>query len=96
LFKHPTFGFHIIEPLTIKSESFLAKPVLFSNLSQKMKDYTKGYLNPKRSISASANEKDIFALPSPPPKREFKPYVNFSLGIKLGIAETSLKNKSIA
>ena len=27
---------------------------------------------------------------------QIKPYINFSLGIKLGIAETSLKNKSIA
>ena len=54
-FKHPSFGFHLIEPLTIKSEIFLAKPVLFQNLSQKMKEYTKGYLAPKRSISATAN-----------------------------------------
>ena len=62
-----------------------------------MKDYNKGYLQPKRSISAANSNKDTIVLPSPPPaKKDFKPYVNFSLGIKLGIAETSIKNKSIA
>lgn len=63
-----------------------------------MKDYSKGYLNPKRSISASdaEGEKNMISLPSPPAKKEFKPYVNFSLGIKLGIAETNIKNRSIA
>ena len=60
-----------------------------------MKDYSKGYLQPKRSISAAQTTEPI-SLPSPPVKKDFKPYVNFSLGIKLGIAETSLKSKSIA
>jgi hypothetical protein len=67
--KHPSFGFHIIEPLTIKSETYFAKPVLFQNLSIKMKDYKQGYLNPKRSISATGDEKDTFTLPSPPIKK---------------------------
>jgi hypothetical protein len=67
--KNPSFGFHIIEPLTIKSEIYLAKPVLFQNLSQKMKEYKQGYLSPKRSISVTANEKHTIALPSPPIKK---------------------------
>lgn len=63
-----------------------------------MKEYSKGYLNPKRSISYINEEKSILNLPSPPQiaKKQIKPYVNFSLGIKLGIAQTSFKNKSIA
>ena len=67
--KHPSFGFHIIEPLTIKSEIYLAKPALFQNLSLKMKEYKQGYLNPKRSISFIDNEKDTITLPSPPIKK---------------------------
>ena len=59
-----------------------------------MKDYTKGYLQPKRTISAT-NSKEIINI-SPLSKKEIKPYINFSLGIKLGIAQTSLKNKSVA
>jgi hypothetical protein len=36
-----------------------------------MKDYSKGYLNPKRSISASDvdGEKNLISLPSPPAKK---------------------------
>ena len=49
-----------------------------------MKDYTKGYLQPKRTISAT-NSKEIINI-SPLSKKEIKPYINFSLGIKLGIA----------
>ncbi len=93
IFGNKQLNFHVIEPLSIKSEMFLAKPALFQNLNQRMKEYSKGYLQPKR---AQNNEKDTIFLPSPPKKKDFKPYVNFSLGIKLGIAETSLKNKSIA
>lgn len=48
-----------------------------------MKDYSKGYLQPKKSITS---EKDLIGLPSPPKKKEFQPFVKFSLGIKLGIA----------
>lgn len=72
---------------------YLAKPFLFQSINEKLKDYSKGYLNPKKSITS---EKDLISLPSPPKKKDFQPYVKFSLGIKLGIAETSLKNKSIA
>lgn len=93
IFKHSSLAFHIIEPLSIKSETYLAKPFLFQSISQRMKDYSKGYLQPKKTI---VSEKDILGLPSPPRKKDFKPYINFSLGIKMGIAETSLKNKSIA
>ncbi len=28
-------------------------------------------------------------------KKEFKPHINFSLGIKLGLSSVSIKNKSI-
>jgi hypothetical protein len=73
----------------------LAKPFLFQNINNKLKDYSKGYLQPKRSISVIEDSKNTINLPSPP-KKEFKPYVNFSLGIKLGIAETNIKSKSIA
>lgn len=61
----------MIEPLTIKSELYLAKPNLFQSINHKMKDYSKGYLNPKRSISASDvdGEKNLISLPSPPAKK---------------------------
>lgn len=52
--KQPSLGFHLLDPLTIKSERYLAKPFLFQSISQKMKDYTKGYLQSKRTLSASA------------------------------------------
>lgn len=29
-------------------------------------------------------------------KKEFKPHINFSLGIKLGLSSVSVKNKTIA
>ena len=67
--KHSQLGFHIVEPLSIKSETYLAKPFLFQNISQKMKDYNKGYLQPKRSISAANSGKDTITLPSPPVKK---------------------------
>ena len=35
--KSNKLGFHLIEPLSIKSETFLAKPFLFQNINQKMK-----------------------------------------------------------
>ena len=69
LYQHPKLGFHIVEPLSIKSETFLAKPFLFQNINQKMKDYSKGYLQPKRSITATASQKDTISLPSPPMKK---------------------------
>jgi len=50
-----------------------------------MKEYTKGYLQPKRTMSSNVN-KDTINFPSPIAKKEIKPYVNFSIGIKLGIA----------
>ena len=94
----PKLGFRLVEPLSIKNEAYLAKPALFQGINQKMKDYTKGYLSPRRPVSTSKRLNPPVDIPSPPSKvkREFRPYVNFSLGIKLGIAETSVKHKSIA
>jgi hypothetical protein len=40
---------HIIEPQTGKLEKYLARPVLFQKIKEKMKDYVGGYLMPKRS-----------------------------------------------
>lgn len=43
-------GVSLIEPLSIKSEVTLAKPVLFQNITEKMKEYKRGYLQPKVTI----------------------------------------------
>lgn len=50
-------GFHLIEPLTHKIEKTLAKPSLFQNINEKMKDYKKGYLLPKQSPPTTADLK---------------------------------------
>lgn len=51
IFENSQLGFHILEPLSIKSETYHAKPFLFQSISEKMKDYSKGYLQPKKSIT---------------------------------------------
>ena len=43
----------MIEPLTHKEERLLAKPSLFQNINEKMKEYKGGYLQPKKLPSTS-------------------------------------------
>jgi hypothetical protein len=44
---------HILEPKTYKIEKYLARPALFQKLKEKIKDYTGGYLMPKKSADLS-------------------------------------------
>lgn len=83
----------MIEPLTHKEEKNLAKPSLFQNLTEKIKDHKKGYLLPKKSPNTS--ETKLRENKAVSFKAEFHPHVNFSLGIKLGLAGVSMKNRFI-
>lgn len=56
-----------------------------------MKDYTGGYLMPKKSAYLPRIEKD-----ASPVKPEFHPFIPFSLGIKLGIANTDPRDRILA
>ena len=69
----------------------MARPALFQKLKDKIKDYTGGYLMPKRSADLSR----VFKEPSPV-KLEYHHLSNFSLGIKLGLAGVDVKYKAIA
>lgn len=90
-------GFHVIEPRTAKEERCLAKPALFQKMNEKLKEYKGGYLLPKREINSSyLKEKDSRALPGASNKVEYHPLVNFSLGIKLGLASVDMKVRYIA
>lgn len=44
---------HILEPKTSKIEKCLARPALFQKLKEKMKDYSGGYMMPKKSADLS-------------------------------------------
>lgn len=56
-----------------------------------MKDYSGGYMIPKRSAYLPRIEKE-----SSPAKPQFHLFINFSLGIRLGIAGTSQTDRVIA
>lgn len=60
-----------------------------------MKDYSKGYLLPKKSPPATAERKER-ERNSVSFKNEFHPHINFSIGIKMGIAGVNVKNRFIA
>jgi hypothetical protein len=47
----------VIEPKTDRVEKCLARPALFQRMKEKIKDYSGGYLLPKRSINASMIDK---------------------------------------
>jgi hypothetical protein len=69
----------------------LARPALFQKIKDKLKDYTGGYLMPKRSADLSRVFKE-----SSPVKLEYHQLPNFSLGIKLGLASIDVRYKFIA
>jgi hypothetical protein len=56
-----------------------------------MKDYSGGYMMPKRSVDLARLNKDVS-----PMKIEYHLLPNFSLGIKLGLASVDIKLRYIA
>jgi hypothetical protein len=46
---YSSLGFRAIEPMTIREERCLARPALFQKLKEKIKDYSGGYMLPKKS-----------------------------------------------
>lgn len=86
-------GFHIVEAITNRNERVLAKPALFQKINEKLKDYKQGYLAPKRITTTGDRKKRQNKIIVKP---QFHPMVNFSLGIKMGIANTSISDRYIA
>jgi len=86
-------GIRLVEPVTNKGEKFVAKPILFQKLNEKMKDYKQGYMAPKRIMTTNDVKKQTVPVIA---KNEYHHFTNFSLGIKLGMAEVSQNNKFIA
>ena len=81
----------MLEPLTFREEHNLARPVLFQKIKEKIKDYSGGYLMPKKSAYLPRIDKE-----SSPPKIEYHNFITFSLGIKLGLAGTDPNNRAIS
>ena len=67
---------------------------MFQSINEKMKEYKDGYLQPRKVPSTS--ERKIREKKSVVFKNEFHPMINFSLGIKLGLANVNIKNRFIA
>ena len=72
-------------------EKCLARPALFQKIKEKIKDQHGGYLLPKKSAYLPRIEKE-----ASPNKVEFHLPIPFSIGIKMGIAETDPKSRIVA
>ena len=86
-----SLGFRLLEPLTTCDERCLARPVLFQKIKEKVSSHHGGYMLPKKSAYLPRIEKELS-----PNKVEFHLNIPFTLGIKLGIANTDPKVRIVA